>query len=202
MGIRERREREKAELRRTIIHTASQLVSQEGHQNLTIRKLARAIEYSPRTIYLYFEDKEHLLQEVVEEGFRRTLEGRRHGQPRQELSPEEIVERRLREHVRSALTDPNFYRAVVTLLFEKNFSPGPAQRQVINQTREDIAELLPADRQSEQEISALAMIVFSAVRGFALALVNRAGAMTDGQIEGLIDHFIAFTSAGIRGSRD
>jgi AcrR family transcriptional regulator len=176
-------------------------VSQEGHENLTIRKLARAIEYSPRTIYLYFEDKEHLLHEIVEEGFRRTLEIRKREEPENGLPPEERVQHRIRSHIRAALSDKNFYRAVVTLLFEKNFTPGPAQREVIAQTREDIVRLLADEQSSGEEISALAMIVFSSVRGFALNLVNMEEKLTDGQVEELTERYVAFTTAGIRGLR-
>ncbi len=39
-----------------------------------MRALAERIEYSPGTIYLYFRDKEELLRDVVEEGFRRLSE--------------------------------------------------------------------------------------------------------------------------------
>ena len=198
MGIQERRAREKAELHRTIIETASRLVSEEGHENLTIRKLARAIEYSPRTIYLYFRDKEHLLHEIVEEGFRKTLEIRQNEPPREQLSPRELTEQRLRTHAEAALSNKNFYRAVVTLLFEKNFSPGPAQRKVIAQTREDIARLLGGDEHSEEEITDTAMIVFAAARGFALNLVNLEVQLSPERREKLIERFVAFASAGIR----
>mgnify|MGYP000580151623 CR=1 FL=1 len=198
MGVKERRQREKAELHRTIIDTASRLVSQEGHENLTIRKLARAIEYSPRTIYLYFEDKEQLLHEIVEEGFRRTLEIRRLEETENGNNPEDRVERRIRSHIRAALSDKNFYRAVVTLLFEKNFTPGPAQRQIIAQTREDISQLLADKHSSEEEISALAMIVFSSARGFAMNLVNLEDKLSHAQLEALTERFVAFAVAGIR----
>jgi AcrR family transcriptional regulator len=198
MGIQERREREKAELRRTIIRTASELISREGHEQLTIRKLARAIEYSPRTIYLYFRDKEHLLHEVVEEGFRRTLELRQQDPPMGDLSPEEVMEHRLRSHFRAALSDHNFYRAVVTLLFEKNFPLGPAQRDVIEQSRRDIAAMLPDERQSEEEIAALALIIFSAVRGFALTLINLEEQLAKAQLQALIDRFVTFARDGVR----
>ena len=185
-------------MHRTIIETASRLISEEGHENLTIRKLARAIEYSPRTIYLYFRDKEHLLHEVVEEGFRKTLEIRQTEPPREKLSPRELTEQRLRAHLEAALSNKNFYRAVVTLLFEKNFPPGPAQREVIHQTREDIARLLEGKEHSEEEITATATIVFAAARGFALNLVNLEEQLSPEQQEELIERFVAFALAGIR----
>ena len=199
MGIQERREREKEELRRKIIHAASRLISSVGHENLTIRRLAREIEYSPRTIYLYFRDKEHLLQEVVEEGFRRTLEIRRQEEPDPSASPEAILRRRLRTHIDSALSDGNFYRAVVTLLFEKNFEPGPAQREIMARTREEIAALLPPQARDESKTAAYAMIIFSTIRGFTLSLLDLAEKMSAQQVEDLIEHYIAFVQRGVHG---
>src|SRR6202012_2727719 len=46
----------------TAIRTlALQIISEEGLENLTMQKLARAAGVSPRTIYLTYENKEDLL---------------------------------------------------------------------------------------------------------------------------------------------
>ncbi len=214
MSIEERKEREREELRSRIIRTASELVSAEGHENLTIRKLARAIEYSPRTIYLYFRDKEHLLHEIVEEGFRRTLEMRREEEERKRGSGvpsrdgqkgktgREILARRLRDHIRSALGDPNFYRAVVTILLEKSYEPGPAQREIIEKTRKELGELLEEEGRREDEIESLAMIIFSTIRGFSLSLLNAGERVGAKEREELIEHYIAFVQKGIGGREE
>jgi AcrR family transcriptional regulator len=196
MGIQERKERDREELRRKIILTASDLISRDGHESLTIRKIARAIEYSPRTIYLYFEDKEHLLREIVEEGFRRTLELRR-GEDVKTRNSEVLLEQHLRSHIRAALSNPNFYRAVVTLLFEKNFEPGPAQQEIIQRTRDELAGVCSGGEKSESEVEALSMIVFSTIRGFSLALLNLEGRMDTERLEELIEHYISFVKRGI-----
>lgn len=71
MGIAERREREREELRTRIIEAARDLLSEEGLAGFSMRAIAERIEYSPATIYLYFKDKEALVREVVEAGFER-----------------------------------------------------------------------------------------------------------------------------------
>ncbi len=71
MGVAERREREKEQLRARIIEAASAIVIEEGLDALSMRRIAERIEYSAATIYLYFEDKEDLIRSVVEEGMRR-----------------------------------------------------------------------------------------------------------------------------------
>lgn len=65
----QRREREKAELRRTILDAASELFVESGYQAFSMRRLAERIGYTPTTIYLYFANKDALLLEVLHQGF-------------------------------------------------------------------------------------------------------------------------------------
>ncbi len=69
MGITERREREREEIRRKILDAARELFATEGYDKVTMRGIADAIEYSPTTIYLHFEDKAALMLAVCEGGF-------------------------------------------------------------------------------------------------------------------------------------
>jgi len=69
MGITERRQRQKQEIRADILATAWRLVEDEGWQSLSIRKIADAIGYSVPVIYDYFENKEAILSEFAKEGF-------------------------------------------------------------------------------------------------------------------------------------
>jgi AcrR family transcriptional regulator len=69
MGIHERREREKEQVRSRIIEAGRDLLSEQGLAGLSMRGIADRIEYSPATIYLYFRDKEELVREIVRAGF-------------------------------------------------------------------------------------------------------------------------------------
>lgn len=64
-----RRERHKQELRQRIIAATKDIATREGWQGITIRKVAEQIEYSPPTIYEYFENKEALLFQLLKDGF-------------------------------------------------------------------------------------------------------------------------------------
>ncbi len=70
MGIKQRREREKQEVRQSILTAAREIALQEGWQAVTIRKVAERIEYSPSMLYEYFASKEAMLLELRSEGFR------------------------------------------------------------------------------------------------------------------------------------
>ncbi len=69
MGVQERKEREKAEMRQNIIAAATRLFLEKGYESVSIRNIAAAIEYSPGTIYLYFQDKDDILFAIQDQGF-------------------------------------------------------------------------------------------------------------------------------------
>jgi AcrR family transcriptional regulator len=73
MGIKERREREKGEMREAILRVAREIAIAEGWSSVSIRKIADRIEYSPPMIYEYFANKEHLLLALLTEGYRQLL---------------------------------------------------------------------------------------------------------------------------------
>lgn len=69
MGIEERRQRQKDEVRDKILDAARELFVECGYEGVTMRKVAERIEYSPTTIYLHFADKETLFQELCSTDF-------------------------------------------------------------------------------------------------------------------------------------
>jgi AcrR family transcriptional regulator len=70
MSVKERREREKEEMRAKILDSAHQLFLDKGFDEVSIRNIAEAIEYSPATIYLYFKDKNEIFHALHQEAFR------------------------------------------------------------------------------------------------------------------------------------
>lgn len=69
MGISERKQRQKEEVKQSIVCAARQMLIDEGWQSLSIRKIADAIEYSIPVIYGHFENKEALQLELTREGY-------------------------------------------------------------------------------------------------------------------------------------
>ena len=74
MGIAERKEKQKEEIRKMILDASMKLFVEEGFEKVSIRKIADIIEYSPTTIYLYFKDKNEILYYLNQEGFIKMLE--------------------------------------------------------------------------------------------------------------------------------
>lgn len=75
MGPKERREREREEIRTRILDAARELFATEGVEAVTMRRIADRIEYSPTAIYFHFRDKESLLAELCECDFRTFAHG-------------------------------------------------------------------------------------------------------------------------------
>ncbi len=84
MGITDRKQRQKEEVRASILDTAWQMVVTEGWHSFSIRKVADAIEYSVPVIYSHFENKDAILLEFNRKGFQllaETLAQAKAGQP-------------------------------------------------------------------------------------------------------------------------
>jgi len=69
MGSKERINRHKENVRCNILSAALIIGKASGWNSLSMRKIADSIEYSPPTIYEYFNSKEALLQELARRGF-------------------------------------------------------------------------------------------------------------------------------------
>src|ERR1700682_3572331 len=69
MGIKERQERDREAVSRAILDAARELFVAEGYGNVSIRKIAERIEYSPAALYGYFPSKDDIFYALAEEGF-------------------------------------------------------------------------------------------------------------------------------------
>jgi AcrR family transcriptional regulator len=69
MGPSERRAREREELRSLILEAARELFAAQGYEAVTMREIAKRIEYSPTAIYFHFKDKESLLRDLCDADF-------------------------------------------------------------------------------------------------------------------------------------
>lgn len=58
---------EEISLREKILDTSRNLLFEEGHRALSMRKIAREVGVSATSIYIYFDHKDHLLHTLIEE---------------------------------------------------------------------------------------------------------------------------------------
>ena len=96
-------------MRQDILDAARELFVNEGYENVSMRRVAEKIEYSPTTIYLYFEDKASLLYAVCEETFAK-LAKRMEAITREGDDPIEVLRKGCRAYVDFGLKNPNHYK--------------------------------------------------------------------------------------------
>ena len=70
MGVNERKERHKEDLKKEILEAAKQLFTEKGFEATSIRAIAEKIEYSPATIYHYYKDKNEIVHALHSDGFK------------------------------------------------------------------------------------------------------------------------------------
>lgn len=131
MGVAERHAREKEALRQRILEAASELFVTEGYQNVSIRKIAEKIEYAPSTIYLYFRDKQQLLENLAIDTFA-GLAAELQAIEEQDLAALEKFEQGIRCYIDFGVRHPNHYLATFS---------GPAPRDESGQPIESEAVL-------------------------------------------------------------
>ncbi|GAA0879591.1 TetR/AcrR family transcriptional regulator [Algoriphagus jejuensis] len=74
MGIADRKERDKEELKERILVAAKSLFLERGIEKTSIRNIADQIEYSPGIIYHYFKDKNEIFHALHQVGFQQLIE--------------------------------------------------------------------------------------------------------------------------------
>src|SRR5579859_5769738 len=109
MGVQERRAREKKELRQEILDAAREMFVRDGFENVSMRKIAEKIEYSPTTIYLYFQDKADLLDCLCEETFAKLVK-KQNILDQTVADPLERLRKGLRGYIEFGLKHPNHYK--------------------------------------------------------------------------------------------
>jgi len=70
MSIQERKNREAKELKAKIIRAVQKLFARGGYDGLSMRRIAREIDYSPTTIYRFFKNKEEILCTITRDTYR------------------------------------------------------------------------------------------------------------------------------------
>jgi AcrR family transcriptional regulator len=178
MGITERKQQEKSDMRGLILKTAMNLFLDKGFENITIRNIAEKIEYSPATIYLYFKNKDEILYTLRKEGFEKLYE--------HQLSSLKLDDplKRLHKHgeayIQFALENPEYY----DLMFMMR---GPVQIEEINDCdiglksyellKTNVEECMEAGLFPRTNIDVAAFSLWSYVHGIASIIIRGRGIM-------------------------
>jgi AcrR family transcriptional regulator len=164
MGTKERRERQKESLRQEILDAAREMFASEGFENVSMRKIAEKIEYSPTTIYLYFKDKSDLIYQLCEESFAKLgqiLERIR----RKHDDPLEALREAAQAYVKFGLQHPNHYKVIFIIPLQETLDhddyafEGSMGERAFNYLRNCVAECIRQGkfRQVDPELTSQAL---------------------------------------------
>jgi AcrR family transcriptional regulator len=170
---RARRARERRDLRARILDAARELLAAEGHEAVTIRRVADRIEHTPPVIYQHFTDKAALIREVCEADWREL---------RAELArlatirdPVERLARMGAAYVEFGLTHPNVYR--VSLLRRQPDSPadGRWNAETYGALRAAVEEAFEAGRfdPDRRDPALVAQVLWQSLHGIVSMHVTR-----------------------------
>lgn len=175
MSITTHKEQHKERLRRLILDTAERLFVDAGNYDaVSMRKIAKDINYSATTIYLYFRDKDELFQTLLRETFRQL--SRAVTLAVTDRDPMVGLYQAMRACIHFGLEHPEHYR----LLFMVRPSlriPANAGTQIgleaFNLLRHQAGLCISAGRFRKIEQDVLAQGAWAVVHGVTSTLLNR-----------------------------
>jgi AcrR family transcriptional regulator len=177
MGVKERRARQKRYLRQEILDAASELFVRDGYENVSMRRIADKIEYSPTTIYLYFKDKNDLLDQVCRETFGRLLQrfAKMMDQPG---DPVERLKRGLLTYIQFGLENPHHYRATFMMMHPEGFDDkkmheqdSPGMQAFAFLTR-GLTECIKAGKLPAMNVELAGQILWAGIHGITSLLIT------------------------------
>jgi AcrR family transcriptional regulator len=171
VGVIERREREREEVRRKILTSARDLFATEGYDRITMRRIAEAIEYSATTIYNHFEDKDDLVHALCQEDFDRLFQAMQDTPP--PADPMEAVRQLGLAYARFGISYPNHYRFMFmtpgkfAYLKEHDTSPG---EQAFGLVRAAVTAAIEGGYFRPGDVDTVAQVLWASMHG-AIALL-------------------------------
>lgn len=178
MGTRERKERERVEMRRRILAAARDLFEKRGYDGTTMRAIAERMDYTPTILYQHFESKDDLISTVVAEDLRLLTRGL--VETGQVEDPVVRLVRAMEEYVEFALEHPRHYE--LTFMSSRSGKvgqhpviPGDTARKIYTYLRLTCEEAMAVGRFREefQDSGEVAHMLWSAIHGAVSLCIAR-----------------------------
>ena len=202
MGITERKEREKAEMRETILNAAREIVSRSGVDGISIRKIAGMIEYSPAIIYHYFKNKEEIVEILIEENYHKILAALSSFNT-SDITPEEKLRESSKSFIMLAVQMEDAYKSIMlnnsetVLAHTSVLQRGAAyERPAIAMLCRALRELPGFNEKTDTQVELTAQIIWSLAFGLSLRLIVEQ--VDDVQQQRLIEHTADFILSALK----
>jgi AcrR family transcriptional regulator len=177
VGITDRKERQKADLRDLILDAARKLFLEQGVEKTSIRNIADMIEYSPGTIYQYFKDKDDILHDLHHEGFVEL--GKRFHVLQSVQNPMDRLMAMGKEYIRFAGEHSDLYDLMFIMEAPINFLVKHEEEQwneglaTFGALKNTVQDCMNAGHFSDHELEPLSYLIWSAVHGMVSLEIRR-----------------------------
>ncbi|HEX2533738.1 MAG TPA: TetR/AcrR family transcriptional regulator [Chitinophagaceae bacterium] len=189
MGIAERKEKQKLEVRKLILDASIRLFTEQGFENVSMRKIADLIEYSPTTVYLYFKDKSEILFELHELGFRKMAE---YNAALWDIrNPLVRLHKMAENYIRFGLENPQFYDIMflqqapmetLARMMKETDCEWRSGDQALGRLMETVTEAMEKKLIVPGDVRAVSMAVWATVHGLVtLAIRHRFDKLVDAE---------------------
>ncbi|MEN0051127.1 MAG: TetR/AcrR family transcriptional regulator [Bacteroidota bacterium] len=167
MSVKQRREREKEELRQLILKEATQMFLRVGYEQTSMRKIAKRIEYSVGTIYLYYKNKDELLYAVQGVAFDHFLN---YMKPLLDIEhPVERLRKMGETYLFFSLQNPDYYDLMFVIEAPMNavkeHESWNKGEQLFNILKMTVQECIDQKYTKETNADALSFMIWSAMHG-------------------------------------
>jgi AcrR family transcriptional regulator len=174
MGIKERKRRDVDKMRKRILKAAMNLFARGGYENVSMRRIAAKIEYSPGTIYLYFKNKNDIMLQLCYQGFEQLLALQKELEG--VTDPLERLSAGGRHYISFALENPKLYE-IMFATKEVHQEPHPDEESVplkaFRKFEEDVRGCLASGVFSGRNAETTAIALWATLHGLASLLIKQ-----------------------------
>lgn len=174
MGATKQREKDREKMRGLILDTAMRLFLSKGYEQVTLRAIAREMDYSPGIIYWYFKDRNDILYALHAIGFEK-LDEKQH-ELRSIHDPWKRLRRRAEIYLSFALKNPEYYDLMFIMRGpakkmkeKKNWVAGLHSYEML---KKDVAECIKAGCTIKANADAATFAFWSFVHGIASLIIR------------------------------
>lgn len=166
-------ESQRDEIRVKILKATEEIIKDQGLDNVSIRKVAKKVGYTPGSIYQYFDNKDALIYELMKTGYQRIINAI--SIPVSSDCIENQIKYKLANYIETALKMPEYYKAIMLSEDEvilKNTSIfSDDNKAALSVLKEMIQEGIDNDEFIKESTDVLLRYIWLSVYGLTIRLI-------------------------------
>jgi len=189
------KESERKDIKPMVLKKAQQLFLKYGYENITMRRIAKEVGVSPGAIYLYFTNRDEIMQSLCDEGFRMLLEEQKTAVAVPIADPLRRLAEMGRRYIRFGVEHRDYYEIMFLMpapvaMYEKPEDPNSFGQQSLAALENLITECLETGYFRGFDRETVACSIWAMVHGLVSLMIRN-------QLPVPPEHFEAFAGASL-----